>query len=202
MVRMDLNARRIRDLHYAAQFNYPKLLHYARSKKHSHLLWETDAEGNTPLHSAAKGACKRTLKLLLKRDMDKEALNNDGFSPLHLVIMTPAIDRDECCLYMLEHGFDDKQMTESGKSCLLLACEFNRPVVARELLQYTRELATIPLPNIPVTHPHPATTDTLPLTLLPLIYSYPTDDTLMPYPTTTDTLFLYPSYSSSGTLIF
>ena len=164
MVRMDLNARRIRDLHYAAQFNnYPKLLHYARSKKYSQLLWETDADGNTPLHSAAKGACKRTLKLLLKRDMDKEALNNDGLSPLHMVIMTAAIDRDECCIYMLEHGFDDKQMTESGKSCLLLACEFNRPVIARELLQYTRELATIPLPNIPVIHARHATTDTLTL---------------------------------------
>jgi len=30
----------------------------------------------------------------------------------------------------------------------LLACEYDRIVIARELLQYTRELATIPLPNV------------------------------------------------------
>jgi ankyrin repeat protein len=31
-------------------------------------------------------------------------------------------------------GFDEKQLTYDGKSCLVLACEYNRPVLARELM--------------------------------------------------------------------
>ena len=124
-LREHLNDQRIIDLHYAAEHNnYDKLLYY--SKKYPELLMELDSEGNTALHNAAKNAARRTLKLLLKHKLDPNALNLAGYSALHLIIMSNAVNRDDCCVYMLDVGFDEEALTPDGKTCLLLAVEYGR----------------------------------------------------------------------------
>ena len=113
--------------------NYEKLAFYA--KRYPELLTELDASGNTALHNAAKNASKRTLKLLVKCGLDPNALNLAGYSPLHLIIMSKAINRDDTCLYMIDRGFDEDAVTPDGKTCLLLACEYSRHTVVKELLK-------------------------------------------------------------------
>eukprot|EP01035_Chromulina_nebulosa_P017513 gene17513-23074_t len=51
--------------------------------------------------------------------------------------------RDECCIYMLEHGFNDEIFTPDGKSCLLLAAEFGRTVILRYLLSYHENIELV-----------------------------------------------------------
>mgnify|MGYP006092480143 CR=1 len=67
-------------------------------------MHELDGDGNTALHNAARNASRRTLKLLLKMQVDPNALNLAGRSALHQIITSKAINRDDCCLYMLELG--------------------------------------------------------------------------------------------------
>lgn len=132
--RSHLVDKRIIDLHYAASTNkYERLKYYCN--RFPELITELDAEGNTALHNAAKNSCKRTLKLLLKMNLDPNALNLAGYSALHLVIMSPAIGRDDLCFYMLERGFDEFQLTPDGKSCLHLSVEYGRGKICRRLLE-------------------------------------------------------------------
>lgn len=136
-VRNHLTDSRITDIHYAAAYNrFERLLYY--TKKYPELINEVDKktnDGNTAIHSAAMTASKRTLKLLLRFGCDPNALNFQGYSPLHLVILsTNGAHRDDCCSYMLEHGFDEEQTTPDGKSCLLLACENGRLAIVKRLL--------------------------------------------------------------------
>ena len=136
---------RIRAIHYAASHNnYDKLLYFAN--KFPELLNELDKDGNTALHNAAKNASRRTLKLLLKKKLDPNMLNLAGYTPLHLVIMSKAINRDDCFLYMLDRGFDEDVRTPDGKSCLLLACENGRALIVKQLLANGQD------PNIPDNH--------------------------------------------------
>jgi ankyrin repeat protein len=133
-LRGHITDKRILDLHYAAGHNnYDKLLYY--SSKFPELLFELDAEGNTAMHNAAKSAARRTLKLLLKHQLDPNALNLAGYSPLHLIIMSTAVNRDDCCMYMLDHGFDEEMLTPDGKTCLLLAVEYGRLKLVETMLE-------------------------------------------------------------------
>ena len=131
--RKGLTARRIVDLHYAASTNnYEKLKYYGI--KYRSLLYVLDDEGNTALANAARGGARRTLKLLMRYNLPANAVNNDGYSALHLAIMSSAINRDEVVLYMMERGFDDDQIAPGGKTCLLLAAEYGRGVIVSQLL--------------------------------------------------------------------
>ena len=131
--RVSLMGRRLVDMHYAAAANnYDRLRYYAQ--KYRSLLFELDEEGNSALHNAAKKAARRTLKLLLRYQLDPNAVNYEGFSALHLAIMSSAVGRDECVLYMLERGFDEDQVAPGGKTCLLLAAENGRGVIVNQLL--------------------------------------------------------------------
>lgn len=133
--RNHLDRSRIKDIHYAASSNnYNKLLFYI--ERRPDLITVLDSEGNSALHNAAKNACKRTLKLLMRSKLlDPNQLNAQGYSPLHLVIMSSAVSRDECCLYMLERGFNEDQLTSEGKSCVLLAAETSHIIILKKLLE-------------------------------------------------------------------
>lgn len=144
-LRTHMTQCRIKQIHYsAAHNNYDKLLYYV--EKYPELLSELDEDGNTPLHNAAKNASRRTLKLLLRAEVDPNAVNFAGLTPLHLIICSSAVNRDDLTLYMLEHGFDDEQLTPDGKSCLLLACENGRVPIVKELLE---TLSGLDFPNTP-----------------------------------------------------
>lgn len=132
-VRVDLTRRRTEDIRYVAERgNYRKLLYY--TTHYSSLVRTLDTTGNSALHYAAKGAAKRTLKLLVRFGLNITAFNDEGFTPLHTIITSPALERDECCTYMLQRGFDDTVRTQDGRTCLLLAVEYNRLVLAKTLL--------------------------------------------------------------------
>jgi ankyrin repeat protein len=133
-IRNTINQARIADIHYAAEHNkYEKLKYYCM--KFPELIYLKDFEGNTPLHSAAKNAAKRTMKLLIKHmNLNPNEANNFGYTALHLIIMSNAVHRDEIFEYMLEHGFNDDQLTSTGKSCVLLATENNRINILKKLL--------------------------------------------------------------------
>ena len=51
-------------------------------------------------------------------------------SPSHL---SPS-PTDDCFLYMLEHGFNEDQITPQGQTCLLLAVMYGRAAIIKELL--------------------------------------------------------------------
>lgn len=133
-VRKNIYLARIADIHVCAYHNkYERLKHYC--EKYPELIYRKDEEGNTPLHTAAKAAAKRTMKLLIKHmRLNPNEVNNQGYTALHLLIMSSAVHRDEIFHYVLERGFDDDQLTASGKSCVLLAAEYNRMVILKKLL--------------------------------------------------------------------
>lgn len=133
-VRSHMTRSRILAIHYSAGHNnYDKLNYYVEN--YPELLFELDSEGNSALHIAAMNACRRTLKLLLKAELERNALNFAGYTPLHLAIMSQAINRDDLVLYMLERGFDDEIRTPDNKTCLLLACEYGRTTIVNQLLE-------------------------------------------------------------------
>lgn len=133
--REDMMNSRIRDLHYGAMTNnYEKVMHYY--EKYPELMVSLDADGNNLLHSAARGAAKRTLRLILKTDrLELNTLNYNGYSPLHMLITSTAVDRDQLFDYMTEYGFDEFQNTADGKTCLLLATEFSRLFIGQILIE-------------------------------------------------------------------
>ncbi|CAM9906953.1 unnamed protein product, partial [Ectocarpus fasciculatus] len=95
-----------------------------------------DADGNNLLHSAAAGAAKRSLKLILKYDrLELNALNYNGFSPLHMLIMSTAVDRDNLFDYMTGLDFDEFQNTADGKTSLLLATESKHLFIGQALIE-------------------------------------------------------------------
>jgi ankyrin repeat protein len=132
--RKNLYLSRVNDIHYAASHNnYEKLKYYC--SKYPELIPLKDKDGNTPLHAAARNAAKRTMKLLIKyMKFNPNEENYEGYSPLHLLIMSNAVNRDDLFTYCLERGFDDDQLTSTGKSCLLLAVEYNRMIILKRLL--------------------------------------------------------------------
>jgi ankyrin repeat protein len=133
-LRKHMTEARIRAIHYAAGGNNYDRLAYLVSR-FGELVHELDHLGNSPIHSAAKNAARRTLKLLIKNGADPNAVNLAGFTPLHLTIMSKHVNRDDCVLYMLDRGFDEEMATPDGKTCLLLACENGRVKICSQLLE-------------------------------------------------------------------
>jgi ankyrin repeat protein len=100
------------------------------------LVYAITKEGNTMLHAAASGASKRILKYLLKLGLESNFRNYEGYTPLHFLIQSSAINRDECFDYMVEHGFDEEQGGPEGRTCLLMAAQYGRAHIAQQLLEY------------------------------------------------------------------
>jgi ankyrin repeat protein len=132
--RIQLRRKRIQDIHEAVKANnYDRLLHYCDC--FYNLTFQLDQEGNTALHNAAKYASKRCIKLLMKYYHDPSVTNPEGYTPLHLLIMSAAPARDEVFEYMIEVGFDEEQLTSDGKNALLLAAEYGRIRIANQCLK-------------------------------------------------------------------
>jgi ankyrin repeat protein len=132
--RIQLRRKRIQDIHEAAKSNnYERLLHYCDC--FYNLTFQLDEEGNTALHNAAKYASKRCIKLLMKYYHDPSVTNPEGYTPLHLLIISAAPARDEVFEYMIEVGFDEDQLTMDGKNALLLASEYGRVRIANQCLK-------------------------------------------------------------------
>lgn len=136
MIRKRLIIKRVEDIHHAAHTNnYDRLKYYI--DKFPSLVTRADYQGNTALHNAAYGAAKRTLKLLVREKVfeDVNVMNTAGYSPLHLLITSTAIHRDELFSYMIERGFDEDLLTlYDQKTCLLLAVEYGRVGIMKRLL--------------------------------------------------------------------
>ena len=134
LIRQQFFDSRIRAIHYTAAINnYEKLNYLARA--YPELLHELDRDGNTALHNAAKNASRRTLKLLMKMGVDPNVKNLAGYTALHLIVACKATNRDDCCLYMIDKGFDTDIRTPEGKTFLQLACENNRAPIVKKLLE-------------------------------------------------------------------
>lgn len=136
MVRKSLVIKRVEDIHLAAHSNnYDRLKYYI--DKFPSLVTRADSQGNTALHNAAYGASKRTLKLLVRERVfaDVNIFNAAGYSPLHLLITSSAVHRDELFSYLIERGFDEDLLTlHDQKTCLLLAVEYGRIGIMKRLL--------------------------------------------------------------------
>jgi ankyrin repeat protein len=132
--RIHLNDQRVLDIHYAAaNNNYDRLNYYVH--KFPELIPLPDAEGNNALHNAAKNACKRTLKLLMRHGaLNPNIKNPQGYTALHLTIISVSPQRDDCYLYMMERGFSDEVHGPDGKTTLLIAAEYGRTIITRHLL--------------------------------------------------------------------
>lgn len=136
--RAQLRAKRIADIHFSVvSDNYDRLLYY--HNRYYDLCFELDIAGNTVLHNAAKHASKRCIKLLVRMQHDLHYYNSEGYAPLHLLIMSPAVRRDEVFDYMIEHGFQEDWPTYQGKTCLHLAVEYDRNIIAKYYLEHAYE---------------------------------------------------------------
>lgn len=79
---------RIVAMHYAAAHNnYEKLQYF--TTKYPEIISELDADGNTALHNAAMNASRRTLKLLLRCNLDPNAYNLSG---MYVVLILCALN--------------------------------------------------------------------------------------------------------------
>ena len=137
-VRRRLFRDRVRDIHYAAEFNsYERLQYYC--DRYPNLLFEYDENGNTALHNACKAASRRTVKLLLKMNLDPNAVNSAGYTPLHVLITSNSLGRDKLCPYVIERGFDEDALTPDGKTCLMLACEYGRDALVEYFLSQQQD---------------------------------------------------------------
>lgn len=138
LVRDRLLDRKYQDAYRAAAYNNYDRLKYYLEKFPDILNLAVDPQGNTLLHAASAAGARRTLKLLLRWPGGSDfcnVLNYQGYSPLHLTIMSSAVHRDDTFLYMIDRGFDEDQLTPDRKTPLLLACSLGRVVIARELLR-------------------------------------------------------------------
>ena len=132
--RINMRSNRITDIHNAAMSdNYDRLQYYL--ERYYNLTFQLDQLGNSALHNAAQHASKRCVKLLLRYHHDPTLVNPDGYSPLHLLIISSAPYRDSMLEYMLTLvGFDEFQRTGDGKTPLILAAEYGRSKIVSVLL--------------------------------------------------------------------
>ncbi|CAB0035338.1 unnamed protein product [Trichogramma brassicae] len=80
-----------------------------------------DADGNEPLHLAARSANRVLVDWLLRNGADPNAVNAVGSSPLHLALMSSSDRR--LMEALLKHGADPNSINESGKTPLILICD-------------------------------------------------------------------------------
>lgn len=139
LLRNRMRDDRIADIHSAAIANSFQKLNYYLSR-YPQLAFSTDREGNSLLHAAAMGASKRAVKMMLKLGLDPNALNQQGYTPLHLVIQSSSAGRDECFDYMVERGCDDRIKAPGGVSSLMLAAMHGRAQIVQQLLDYGAEV--------------------------------------------------------------
>lgn len=132
-----LKYRRVAQIHQdAADNNFAKIQFYLNNYRE--LLYEPDQDGNSILHTAAKHACKRVLKLLIKARLyeDINLYNTQGYTPLHMLLMSTNLAmREEVCHYFLERGFDEDIHTQfENRSCLLVAILADNTGIASQLI--------------------------------------------------------------------
>ncbi|WP_432412502.1 ankyrin repeat domain-containing protein [Rasiella sp. SM2506] len=81
----------------------------------------TQAEGNTLFHFAAKDTNLELLKRLSNFDMDMNAKNEEGLTPLHIAAMKS--ENDEIMKYLISIGADTKIKTDFEETVYDLASE-------------------------------------------------------------------------------
>ena len=137
LTRMHMKDSWIEALHHAARNNDVYKLQQLRFKVAPELMLALNREGNNLLHSASLGAARKCIKSLLKLNLfEKDGLNMFGFSPLHLLITSAAVQRDECFDYLLSIGFDETVVGPEGATCLTLAASYGRSYIVKQLLEY------------------------------------------------------------------
>ena len=135
LLRHKMKDDRIAAMHSAAVGNsFQKLQYYV--EHFPELVYAHDRLGNTLLHAAAMGASMRVVKMLLKLGLNPNVFSFQGYTPLHLVILSASAGRDECFDYMIEHGFDDRIEAPGGTSSLMLAAKHGRAHILQQLLEY------------------------------------------------------------------
>lgn len=69
-------------LHYAAFYNYPRIMLFLLSRRADHSM--ADSGGNLPLHFAVANGCYSTTDILLQHRANPDCLNQNWQTPLHL----------------------------------------------------------------------------------------------------------------------
>lgn len=87
------------------------------------LLSVTDAEGNTLLHWAARGAQIASIKMLLSAGADPESLNNAGRSPIHAAVE----QGDKACMLQLLRGYASKYSSRAEATDRLSGADRDTP---------------------------------------------------------------------------
>lgn len=84
-----------------------------------------DSDGQTALHkyTVYDWGSLDDVKILVSRGADVNAVNNDGYTPLHLAAMSGYPDKAR---FLLEHGAKLQALTKSGATPLHLAAERRR----------------------------------------------------------------------------
>ena len=111
---------------------------------------KVDSSGRTPLQAAVETGQEEFVKLLLTRDADVNATNDNGETPLHVLARMwpqdywPKDFRVTAINLLLDAGADIEAKTKRGKTPLWLAAEVSHSADAiRVLLQRGADLANI-----------------------------------------------------------
>ena len=83
--------------------------------------WVVDADNSNALHKACLGCNKRVAKLCLRYQMDINGYNALGKTPLHMVMGSAFVGRDELGSYLIDHGAWSEAPDFNGRTPLLEA---------------------------------------------------------------------------------
>jgi ankyrin repeat protein len=78
-----------------------------------------DADGNTALHIAVWYRHPENLSEILKGEPDINAINTEGYTPLHLAVRRP--DNEKAIELLLQEGADMNILDPTGRNALLVS---------------------------------------------------------------------------------
>lgn len=134
MLRSRMMRKRIEDIHFCASNNKKERLEYYCTR-YLELTFVKDSSGNSALHNACKRSAKKSIKCLIKHGHDPLEYNPEGFDALHLVVLSSGPERDECFMYLKDHGSDIHRLAYDRRSCLMLAVQYERVCITNACLQ-------------------------------------------------------------------
>lgn len=106
-------------LHYAVKGNHTELVRWLVQNQAPIDLREKEKR-RTPLHFACEGGNPRVMKTLLEGKANPNALDTEGYSPLHLACSSNEYKTDPClrtelAIYLLAWGADPSHMNNLNK---------------------------------------------------------------------------------------
>jgi ankyrin repeat protein len=100
-----------------------------------------DGTGGTCLHKAAEGCNKKGLKVCLRNELEIDAYNTDGFTPLHVAVSSKFAGRAELAEYLIDHGAWHEAVDYTGLTPLLMSSQLGHEDCVDMLLRRQADIS-------------------------------------------------------------